>query len=163
MNKFLMLIVGTLLTLNVQAMSKEKKKISDKEKSEVLTALQANEALHASFFEYKGAEVEKNAKALSNALSKISNKEIKKLLTFSKTKLSEIKKDADREANNKAYNTVSMALIHVMNSYDLGGKYKSYTCPMVQKKWVQNTDKMVKVHNPYAPEMPHCGRQDKGQ
>lgn len=53
-----------------------------------------------------------------------------------------------------------MALIHIVNKYDLGSKYNAYSCPMVKKKWLQNSDKMAKVHNPYAAGMPHCGSQD---
>ena len=48
----------------------------------------------------------------------------------------------------------------VVNTYDVGKKYNAYSCPMVKKKWVQNSKKMAKVHNPYAPNMPHCGSKD---
>jgi hypothetical protein len=41
----------------------------------------------------------------------------------------------------------------------VGEGYNEYTCPMVKKKWVQNSKKRARVHNPYAPEMPHCGGQ----
>ena len=82
------------------------------------------------------------------------------LLTFSKTKLDQIKASNDREDNNQNYHLVSMALIHVVKEYDVGSKYNAYSCPMVKKKWLQNSKKISKVHNPYAPEMPHCGSQD---
>jgi hypothetical protein len=137
-----------------------RKAISKEDKAQVLAVLEANEALHASFFKYKAAEVDKNAKAVLAAISKISNKEIAKLLKFSTVKLSQITADAKRADNNQNYHSVSMALIHVVNTYDIGGKYNAYSCPMVKKKWVQNSDKQAKVHNPYAPYMPHCGGKD---
>ena len=104
--------------------------------------------------------MEENAKKLQNSIGKVKNEEIKKLLSFSQKKLSEIKSDRDRKENNQTYHLVSMALIHIMNKYDVGDKYNAYSCPMVKKKWIQNSKKTSKVHNPYMAGMPHCGSQD---
>jgi hypothetical protein len=93
-------------------------------------------------------------------MNAIENGETKKLLKFSIEKLGELKSDTERETNNQNYHLVSMALIHLVNTYDLGDAYNAYSCPMVKKKWVQNSKKMARVHNPYAPGMPHCGTQD---
>ena len=134
-----------------------KKEIDAKTKTGILAILEANESLHAAFFKYDGKKVERNAKAVSKKIAALKNEEIKKLLTYGQKTLSKITAKADREENNKNYHLVSMALIHVINTYQLGDKYAAYRCPMVRKKWVQNTKKMAKVHNPYAPEMPHCG------
>jgi len=139
---------------------KERVKLSDSEQKEVISALEANEALHASFFTYDAKKVESNAVKLSEAIKKISNSEVKKLLEFSLTKIADIKAGNDRDKNNQNYHLASMALIHIVNKYDVGDKYNAYSCPMVKKKWIQNSKKMAKVHNPYAPEMPHCGSQD---
>lgn len=138
----------------------DRKSLSEAAKKSVLSALEANEALHSSFFKYDATAVESNAIKLKKAIDAIEDKEVAKLLNFSKTKLSEIKASNDRETNNKNYHLVSMALIHIVNKYDVGSKYNAYSCPMVKKKWVQNSSKMAKVHNPYAPNMPHCGSQD---
>ncbi len=138
----------------------DRKSLSEAAKKSVVSALEANEALHSSFFTYDAKAVESNAMKLKKAIDEIEDKEVAKLLNFSKTKLSEIKASNDRETNNKNYHLVSMALIHIVNKYDVGSKYNAYSCPMVKKKWVQNSSKMAKVHNPYAPEMPHCGSQD---
>lgn len=138
----------------------DRKSLSEAAKKSVLSALEANEALHSSFFEYDAKTVESNAMKLKKAIDAIEDKEVAKLLNFSKSKLSEIKASNDRETNNKNYHLVSMALIHIVNKYDVGSKYNAYSCPMVKKKWVQNSSKMAKVHNPYAPNMPHCGSQD---
>lgn len=138
----------------------DRKSLSEAAKKSVVSALEANEALHSSFFKYDAKAVESNAMKLKKAIDAIEDKEVAKLLNFSKNKLSEIKASNDRETNNKNYHLVSMALIHIVNKYDVGSKYNAYSCPMVKKKWVQNSSKMAKVHNPYAPEMPHCGSQD---
>ena len=138
----------------------DRKSLSEAAKKSVLSALEANEALHSSFFKYDAKAVESNAMKLKKAIDAIEDKEVAKLLKFSKSKLSEIKASNDRDTNNKNYHLVSMALIHIVNKYDVGSKYNAYSCPMVKKKWVQNSSKMAKVHNPYAPEMPHCGSQD---
>ncbi len=137
----------------------DRKSLSEAAKKSVVSALEANEALHSSFFKYDAKAVESNAMKLKKAIDAIEDKEVAKLLNFSKTKLSEIKASNDRETNNKNYHLVSMALIHIVNKYDVGSKYNAYSCPMVKKKWVQNSSKMAKVHNPYAPNMPHCGSQ----
>jgi len=128
-----------------------------KGKKEVTFALKQYEGLHAAFFNYAAASVEENAKKLNQALAKISNPEVAKLLTFSRTKLGEIKQGNSREDNDQAYHLVSMALIHVMQKYDVGGDYQAYYCPMVKKKWIQNVALAKEVENPYAPNMPHCG------
>lgn len=141
--------------------SEERKKVSESDKKEIVSVLEANEELHSSFFKYNGKKVEAAAKNVNTKIAKISNKEVAKLLKFSSTKLDEIKADSKRDGNNQNYHLVSMALIHIVNTYDVGSKYSAYSCPMVKKKWVQNTSKMEKVHNPYAPYMPHCGSKIK--
>lgn len=142
------------------SMDKKRTSLNERDQKEVLQVLEANESLHASFFKYNAKEVEKQAEELSQKISKIQNQEIAGLLKFSATKLKEIKASNDREENNKTYHLVSMALIHIVNKYDVGSKYNAYSCPMVKKKWLQNSAKMSKVHNPYAAGMPHCGSQD---
>lgn len=42
-----------------------------------------------------------------------------------------------------------MALIHIINTYDVGENYNAYSCPMTNKKWVQNSKKLNMVSNPY--------------
>lgn len=129
-------------------------------KKEILNVLRINEKVHYSFFDYDAKKVESTAKELGDAIKSISNPEISKLLKFSLSKLATLKASSERSANNQAYHLVSMALIHIVNTYDVGSEYNAYSCPMVKKKWLQNSKKMSKVHNPYAPNMPHCGGQD---
>ncbi len=138
----------------------KRKKLDQTTKESLVEVLEANEKLHHSFFQYDANAVEKYAKALKKAISNIKDGEIRKLLSFSQKKLSKIKASNERKTNNQNYHLVSMALIHIVNTYDVGEKYNAYSCPMVKKKWVQNSQKMTKVHNPYAPNMPHCGSKD---
>lgn len=126
----------------------------------VISVLEVNSDLHRAFFDYNGQSVEEKAVQLREAIEAISDEEISKLLSFSKVKLSEIKAENTRKTNNKNYHLVSMALIYIINKYDLGSKYNAYSCPMLKKKWIQNSETMPKLHNPYASTMPHCGSQD---
>ncbi|MBK24587.1 MAG: hypothetical protein CME70_11385 [Halobacteriovorax sp.] len=138
----------------------KRKQLTEGAKKSVINVLQANEELHNSFFKYDGKKVEEAAQKLKSAIDRINDSELTKLLKFSKTKLADIKASSSRDDNNQNYHLVSMALIHIVNTYDVGSKYNAYSCPMVKKKWVQNSKKMAKVHNPYAPNMPHCGSKD---
>jgi hypothetical protein len=152
--------IGLIFCLIVSTNSFSRVSLDKKNKEQVINVLKANENLHASFFKYNADEVGKNAATVAGAIAKIDHKEIKKLLTFAGKKLGELSPKKTKKENYKTYNTVSMALIHVLNKYDLGSTYNVYSCPMVKKKWVQNSKKMDKVHNPYDHRMPHCGTKD---
>jgi len=155
----LKLILALLLISNNAFGANQRAKLPEQTKLEIIHVLKVNENLHASFFKYNAAEVEKKAKELVQAMDKINDPQIKKLLNFSRTKVNQINSTVPRDKNNQLYNMVSMALTHLINKYDLGNDYNVYHCPMVKKKWVQNSSKMKKVHNPYAPNMPHCGER----
>lgn len=148
------------LIITISHANDKRKKLNPETKKNVISLLSVNESLHSAFFTYSGKLVEKEARNLIEKINDIKDEEISKLLYLSKSKLSEIKEVNERDKNDQIYHSVSMALIDIVNKYDLGSKYNTYSCPMVKKKWVQNSDKISKVHNPYAPGMPHCGLQD---
>ena len=154
--KHFILALFMLISLVLQA----REALNNKIKDELISVFKHNESLHQAFFNYNGKEVEQASRDLKKAVDGISKEEISKLLKFSSQKLSEINASKSRKENNQNYHLVSMALIHLINKYDLGSEYNAYSCPMVKKKWVQNSQKMVKVHNPYHSGMPHCGVQD---
>lgn len=156
----LMLTVCGSIFASEQAKVKTKKQLDDVTKTNLNEVLEANEKLHAAFYEYNSKLIEENAKILQSKIDQIQNKEIAKLLDFSKKTLDDINSKNDKETNNQKYHLVSMALIHIVKNYSVSSEYDAYSCPMVKKKWVQNSKKLVKVHNPYAPEMPHCGTRD---
>ena len=154
------LLITLLSLMTINSFGKERKTLDEKSKKELITVLESNEKLFNSFFKYDAKKVEDFALKLRDSIGKISNPEISKLLSFSGSKLNEIKASTDRKVNNQNYHLVSMALIHIVSSYDVGDVYNAYSCPMVKKKWVQNSKKMDGVNNPYAPNMPHCGSKD---
>ena len=121
-----------------------RKPLDSETKKQLISALEANEILHESFYNYDSFKIEKNAAAVSISLSQIKSPEIAQLLKFSIGKLNNIKANNDRKTNNQNYHTVSMTLIHLINTFDLGENYKGYFCPMVKMKWVQNTEKLTK-------------------
>ncbi len=135
--------------------------LTEADQKTVNQAFEQYEKLHHSFFQYDGEKAQKEAKELAAVLSRIEDKELSKKLKFSQEKLREIAKDAPRKENNQRLHLVSMALIHVMKDNAPKGEYKAFQCPMVKKKWIQNTKEVKVAQNPYAPEMPNCGGLDK--
>lgn len=134
--------------------------LKGEDKKAVINILEINESLHKNFFDYKASLVEEDAKRLSQAISIIKNTKITDLLKDGQMELAKIKKGNEREANNIAYHKVSLSLIKLLEEYNPGKRYNAYSCPMVKKRWVQNSEAKLRVHNPYAPEMPHCGQRD---
>ena len=138
----------------------ERIKLDEKNLAQLISVYEANEKLHAAFFTYDAAAVEKNAVELRNLLLKITHKDLKKHFKRTLVQLEKITKDQNQEKNNHQYHLVSKKLVQALSEYDLGDTYNVYSCPMVKKVWVQNSKKMDKVHNPYASYMPHCGTKD---
>jgi len=134
--------------------------VGKKALSEIHNVLAANEQLHSSFFKYDSKEIEKKAKLLSAAIEKLTHAEFRKLLKYSGEKVLEIKAKNDKKENNKVYALVSMALIHIVNKYDVGADYNEYSCPMVKKKWLQHSKTKSGIQNPYAKSMPDCGMKN---
>ena len=126
-------------------------------KKSFITSLELNESLHMNFFNYDGAKIVSSASHVIKALEKVKFKKMEVNLKKALTYLKKVEKDANKETNYMNYSLANIYLIRIINKFDLGNKYRAYYCPMVRKKWIQNYDKLKKVHNPYHPEMPHCG------
>lgn len=124
-------------------------------------AFEEYEQLHQAFFNYDGKRVQAASGKLATTLGEIKNEALSKKLEFSRKRLGGISESSSRSDNNQSLHLVSMAMIHVLNTYKVDGKYKAYQCPMVMKKWIQNTEKQKITQNPYAPEMPNCGGLDE--
>ncbi|MDA8792735.1 hypothetical protein N9N67_05785 [Bacteriovoracaceae bacterium] len=158
---FVFIIISTLVSCQSEEKNKnERAKISPEVKQEIINLFQTNESLHSSFFDYNAEQVEKSALELKMVISKIKSEQVNKILLNSVNLLSEIKAINEREQNNITYHKISLELITLLKSIDLGSIYNAYSCPMVKKKWVQNSQKKKRVHNPYDPSMPYCGAQD---
>ena len=123
-------------------------------------ALGKYEKLHDAFFKNDLKSVHKYSTELAQEISEINNKEVKKKLSYTLSKLAELEKTSDIDAAKKNMNIVSQGILVVLEK-DLPNKdYARYYCPMVKKYWIQNVSKVEKVHNPYASEsMPHCGER----
>lgn len=139
---------------------KEKRKPLDSStKEKVLELLKSNESLMMSFYKYDAKKISQAAKDFKGKLSAIKDKTIKVEVELAEIYLAKIASKNKKEVNYEAYHGISKALSRLVEGYELGSTYNVYYCPMVKKKWVQNSVKRRKVHNPYAPEMPHCGGQ----
>jgi len=132
--------------------------LSETEKKELLNILKANESLHNSFYKRNYKNAEQAAKNVINAIDKVSNPQIQNKLKFTREKLAQISSSKSKKENNQNYHLISMALMHLINTYDLGSTYNGYYCPMEKKKWIQNSKKHMMVQNPFASDtMPACG------
>jgi hypothetical protein len=128
--------------------------------TQLISVLEKNEAVHSAFFKYDGKKIEAASKIMSLEMDKISDSNIHAMLKFANQKLLAIKSTNTKKQNNVNYNIVSSAIIFLMTKYDLGKKYNAYSCPMVKKKWIQNSAKIDEVSNPYDDNMPNCGKKD---
>ncbi|MBL6990418.1 MAG: DUF3347 domain-containing protein [Bacteriovoracaceae bacterium] len=136
----------------------KRKDLSSQELKEIHTVFELNEKLHQSFFNYDAKMVQKNAKLVVEAISKISNDPIRNMLMMSKPKLEKIKATSKREDNNKFYAFFSSHLVHILKMYNISKDYDEYYCSMADKQWIQNSKKThSKVKNPYMPTMKGCG------
>lgn len=160
MKKIVALSFLVFQLLTFQSFAAEKTQLDVTDKNELDSVLSSYEKLHQSFFQYDAKSAQKIAGEMVATIAKIKNKDVVKLLEFSKKTLSEITESKSRDDNNQNLHLVSMALGHVINKYEVSGKYNVFYCPMIKKKWIQNTEKSSEVNNPYAPEMPHCGGQE---
>ncbi|MDC1173935.1 hypothetical protein OAT67_00955 [Bacteriovoracaceae bacterium] len=150
----------TLLFNSALFASGSRATLESETKNQLIEVFKENEKLHAAFFNYDAKKINMIATSLNKKMKLVKKNEVSKLLKQAIVNAEKISKTSDRKKNNDYYADLSIALIYILNKYDLGREYNSYSCPMVKKKWVQNSKKKQKVHNPYAPEMPHCGRQD---
>ncbi len=158
--RFIAFVGLVLIGFNSKAFSSEMMKVNDKNKEIIYNALQAYDQLHFAYFEYDKDEVVKKAKVLSEKLALIKIEMVKDKLEKDNVQklISAIKTENSRSINNSLLDNISKRLNDIIiTKIDLDGRYGLFYCPMVKKYWLQNVKKMTKVHNPYAPDMPHCG------
>lgn len=149
-----------LLLFTACASKSGRVQLEKKIQNEAIKTLEANELLFDSFFTYSSKNIEKNAKNLIAQIDRMSNSDIKNDFSKSIPALRKLNKNNKKEENNNLYNQASLNFIRIINTYDVGPHFNAYTCPMVNKRWVQNTKDSNQVRNPYADYMPHCGGQD---
>ncbi|EQC45286.1 DUF3347 domain-containing protein [Bacteriovorax sp. Seq25_V] len=149
------LILILLLAVSFSGFAKDKLEKSSKEL--MLKILDKNESLHSSFFSYKAKEVEAAAKLVLSVSQTNKDKLLKADIDKANEYLSQIKSTVNEDENKKFYGLANIYLVKIINKYDLGEKYQAYYCPMVRKRWIQNTKKEANVQNPYDASMPDCG------
>ena len=148
------------MVLSLFSLASARTSMGPEVKKQVIDVLTAGDQLHESFFQYDSTKVEQAAKVVMSNIEKIKSAEIASLLKVTKEKLASIKKDASEEANKENFYIVSLGLGNIVRKYDVGGKWNVYSCPMVKKKWVQNSQKHPNIQNPYAAAMANCGSKD---
>jgi len=137
------------------------KQLDKDSKAQILKSLKTYEKLHDAYYAYDNSKVVSESKKLTQSLEAISNKDIQSKLKSENvyTFLNAIKMTDNRTVNDSLLDNVSKKLNEIiLSKYDLSD-YNLYYCPMVKKHWLQNSKKMAKVHNPYAPDMKSCGSQ----
>lgn len=105
--------------------------------------------------DFKKAEA--GAKEMIKVLDGLALGTEQKLLAKAKKGLDQIEEKASREINNKHFESVSKVLVSYLNQYKIDPKFQIFYCPMVRKRWIQDTKRYAKTHNAYDPGMLHCG------
>ena len=151
-----------LLSLfGMKTFANENKTLAEESKEQVLNSLKVYEKLHDAYYAYDNSKVVAQSQKLIKSLKAITNKDIQSKLNSQNvyTFLKAIKVTDNRTVNDSLLDNISKKINKVILSrYDLSD-YNLYYCPMVKKHWLQNSKKMAKVHNPYAPDMKSCGSQ----
>lgn len=137
----------------------KRKTINEKEKANALEVLAKNEILFNAFLKKDASLAEKTAKELQQLL-KSKNTPVLKEVNAQAPKLLSIKSSNKPEENLKAYESFLNPLIKVVQSYDVGGRYNVFSCPMVKKSWLQDVQANKEVRNVYAMDMLECGKQE---
>lgn len=157
MMKFLIILLSLVCISNVAA---DRRKLPSKTKEQMLEVLKKHEGLHMAFFNYDQAKIKEQASILSAQVRKVGVSQVKKYLTKMYKELDDLQAATNKKDSYKLYDSISQKFVKIVSIFNTGKDYNIYSCPMVKKKWIQNTTKLRRVHNPFAPEMPHCGQRD---
>lgn len=137
----------------------KRKAIDSKDKVQIIEILKKNDLLFNAFLKKESGTIEKSAKDLLALVSQ-SQSTLLKETKAQASNLAKIKSSNSNESNLQAYETFLNPLIKVVQANDIGGKYNIYSCPMVKKSWIQDTDVNKDVKNVYAMDMLECGTKD---
>lgn len=156
MNKIILVFLLCLASVCAGA----RKPLPEKIKKQVTSFLEENENLHRAFFDYNESKIKNVASKMAKMAKKIGMSPVKRPIVLMGNDLSKMNKASTRKNLNELYAGFSTKLAAIIKKYDVGANYNIYSCPMVKKTWIQDSSKRKRVHNPYAPEMPHCGQRD---
>lgn len=138
----------------------DRKKLSMDVKTQLREVYRRNDKLYQLFVDEKYDQVKKQAEEVALAIEKIESEDVTQLLNFTKKNLRDLEGELDLDVLHEAYSMISTALIHVLKTYDVGPGYNAYYCPMVKKRWVQNSMEVSDIQNPYDKSMRMCGDQE---
>lgn len=137
----------------------KRKALQSNDKAQLTEILAKNDSLFNAFLKKDNALIVKNAKELAGLVVK-SDGPILKELKAKVYSLEGIKSSNKNEDNLKAYEAFLNPLIAIVQQYEVAGKYNVFSCPMVKKSWIQDTEVNKDVKNVYATDMLECGTQD---
>ena len=136
----------------------QKISLSPTDQKIVMSFFSLNEEIHLNFFKSKFIAPANGITSLKKNVKSVKDLVVKKILEQNIVFLDGINQGKNKMEKMNYFHDFSLGLISMLEAYELGSTYKIYYCSMVQKKWVQNSIKLPKVHNPYAAlEMPYCG------
>lgn len=138
----------------------QRKELSTQVQGQLRGVYRSNSELYQLFVDENYEEVKKQAEKVAQSIEKIENEDVAQLLDFTKKNLRDLGGDLDVDVLQEAYSMISTALIHVLKTYDIGPGYNAYYCPMVEKRWIQNSLKVTQIQNPYDKSMRQCGDQE---
>lgn len=150
---------SSMQDLTPEKSKKKRKALSTPERKLLIELLEGNEELHAAFYKYSPEQINQVAKKMKSTLEKLRETQLAKAFKRTEKEILKLTTGKERMANNRAYSEFGKTLERVLDKWDVTSSYNVFYCPMVKMTWVQDIKKKAKVHNPFAPSMPHCGYQ----
>ena len=147
-----------LLSISAWA-ADSRKPLEPSDAKAVTEVLLKNDELFNAFLKKDPALVQKKAAELHELASKTDSSVLSKVKKKAKS-LKGIKPGTKNESNLESYEPFLNALIKVVKKYQVPGRYNIFSCPMVNKSWIQDVTVNKDVRNVYAMEMLECGTQD---
>lgn len=152
-------LLTVLLSFSAMAGDASRKNLEPAEAKEVAEVLVKNDELFNAFLKKDAGLVQKKAAELHTLISKADASAFKEVKKDSDS-LKKITSEAGNESNLKSYEPFLNSLIKVVKTYQVPGRFNIFSCPMVNKSWIQDTNVNKEVRNVYAMEMLECGTQD---
>jgi hypothetical protein len=121
--------------------------------------LKKNDELFNAFLKKDLKSAEAHSKALYQMVHK-SAPGILKSVSGNAPSLKEINASASLEKNLEHYEKFLNPLIQIVKVYKVPAQYNIFSCPMVNKSWIQDVKTNQDVRNVFAMEMLECGTQD---
>jgi hypothetical protein len=126
--------------------------LQEKDKKEVRNVLAKNDLLFNAFLKKDKSLIEQEARELQKTLAGTNSKILEQVRKGSSA--------LQKEVSMEAYEAFLNPMIQVVQKYDVGRDFNVFSCPMVNKSWIQDVRVNKGVKNVYAMEMLECGEQE---